>query len=269
VKLIEQGSALARLWAWARTAPEAEQPVSVAFVTRQGVRHTGRSGGYRNEVVSLRLDACVGSAACEPGEIDDEDVFGCVGRPIGQLVDHDHPVIRVAALDALLQQARPQPGTPVVVPAGSSVYKSRARARAVVGLLPELPPGGRVAVVGVVNSLLAELRERGLDYLPCDLKGGRTEWGDEVRRDTAAAVSEADALLVSGMTLTNGTFPDLLTHARDHGKPLVVFAQTGSGILPHLLADGVTAVSAEPYPFFWLGGEQSVIHLHPAGGVRR
>jgi hypothetical protein len=51
----------------------------------------------------------------------------------------------------------------------------------------------------------------------------------------------------------------LLEHARAHGKPLVMFAQTGSAILPHFLGAGVTAVSAEPYPFFWLDGGDSVL----------
>lgn len=245
--------------------PEAGEPVSVAFVTRQGARHAGRHTGYRNEVISLRLHTSVGSAACEPGDVTDDEVFDCVGRPVVELLAHDVPAVRVAALDALLQRACPVAGVPVDLPAGSSVAKSRARARAVVDLLPPLPGCAQVAVIGVVNSLLAELRRRGLGYLPCDLKGGRTEWDEEVRRDTADAVAEADALLVSGMTLANGTFDSLLAEARRTGQPLVVFAQTGAGIFPHLLDHGVTAVSSEPWPFFWLGGELSRIRLHRAG----
>ena len=31
------------------------QRIAVAFTTRQAVRHEGRGGGYRNEVLSLRL----------------------------------------------------------------------------------------------------------------------------------------------------------------------------------------------------------------------
>jgi len=249
----------------AAALPEADEPVSVAFVTRQGARHSGRRTGYRNEVVSLRLETSVGSAACEPADVTDEEVFDCVGRPVGELLEHDVPALRVAALDALLQHARPVVGVPVNLPAGSSVAKSQARARAVIDLLPPLPACARVAVVGVVNSLLAELRRRGLGYLPCDLKGGRTEWDEEIRRDAADAVTEADALLVSGMTLANGTFDTLLADARRVGQPLVVFAQTGSGIFPHLLDHGVTAVSSEPWPFFWLGGEPSRIRVHRAG----
>ena len=254
---------LDRLGARAAALPQADEPVSVGFVTRQGARHRGRRTGYRNEVVSLRLHASVGSAACAPGEVSDTAVFACVGRPVGELLTHDVPAVRVAALDALLQHARPVAGTPIELPAGSSVEKSRARARALVDLLPPLPPGSRVGMVGVVNSVLAELRRREIDYLPCDLVGGRTEWDEEVRRDAAGILAEADALLVSGMTLANGSFDALLTDARRTGIPLVVFAQTGAGIFPHLLEDGVTAVSSEPWPFFWLHSEKTAGSICP------
>ncbi|MGW3731056.1 hypothetical protein ACWDPP_39480, partial [Streptomyces sp. NPDC000851] len=37
----------------------ASQRISVAFTTRQAVRHAGRGTGYRNEVLSLRLAEAV------------------------------------------------------------------------------------------------------------------------------------------------------------------------------------------------------------------
>lgn len=125
-------------------------------------------------------------------------------------------------------------------------------------------------VVGVVNSLLEALRSRGLRYIPCDLKGGATEWDEPVVADALAAAGRCDALLVSGMTLGNGTFEPLRRHALAHGKQLVMFAQTGSAVLPRFLGQGVSAVCAEPYPFFWLDGGPGVLHRYdgscPGGG---
>lgn len=90
--------------------------------------------------------------------------------------------------------------------------------------------------------------------------------------DARARLDDCDAILASGMTLGNGTIDPLLTHARATGKPLVLFAQTGSAVLPRLLGHGVSAVSAEPYPFFWLDGGPTVLHLYggdrPGGGPR-
>ncbi|MGW2918263.1 Rossmann-like domain-containing protein [Streptomyces angustmyceticus] len=239
--------------------------ISVAFSTRQAVRHDGRGGGYRNEVLSLRLAAAVGSCAVEPGELPDAAVEDCVGADLAHLLAHELRPVRVAALDAYLMDVRPHTpangARPWSLPAGTSLRKSRARARAVTALL-DAPPGARVLVVGVVNSLLEALRERGLSYVPCDLKGGTTEWGEPVRTDALAEAERCDAVLASGMTLGNGSFEPLRAHALRHGKPLVMFAQTGSAVLPRFLGSGVSAVCAEPYPFFWLDGGPGLIHRY-------
>ncbi|WP_328344439.1 Rossmann-like domain-containing protein [Streptomyces violaceus] len=247
--------------------------VAVAFTTRQAVRHDGRGTGYRNEVLSLRLAEAVGSCAVEPGALPDSAVEECVGTDVARLLEHPLLPVRVAALDAYLMHVLPHTpangARPVPLPAGSSLEKSRARAKTVVGLL-DLPPGATVLVVGVVNSLLEALRSRDLRYIPCDLKGGATEWDEPVVADALAAAGRCDALLVSGMTLGNGTFEPLRRHALAHGKQLVMFAQTGSAVLPRFLGQGVSAVCAEPYPFFWLDGGPGVLHRYdgscPGGG---
>jgi hypothetical protein len=242
--------------------------IAVAFTTRQAVRHDGRGTGYRNEVLSLRLAEAVGSCAVEPGALPDSAVEDCVGADVARLLDHPLLPVRVAALDAYLMHATPHtPGngaSPFPLPAGTSLEKSRARAKAVVELL-DLPPGATVLVVGVVNSLLEELRSRGLGYVPCDLKGGTTEWDEAVVTDALPAAGRCDALLVSGMTLGNGTFEPLRRHALRHGKQLVMFAQTGSAVLPYFLGHGVSAVCAEPYPFFWLDGGSGTVQRYRAG----
>ncbi|MEU6073868.1 DUF364 domain-containing protein [Micromonospora sp. NPDC047074] len=248
-----------------RLGPDpARSTVSVGFVTRQGTRHCGRGRAYRNEVLSLRVGAAVGSCAVEPGELPDEVAYDCVGVPVADLLAHPLAPVRVAVLDAYLMGIRPHAGAgaeAAPLPGGSSLAKSTARAAAVVDLLPT-GPGATVLVVGVVNSLLAALRERGLRYLPCDRAGGSTEWGEPCRPDASTLLDDCDALLVSGMTVGNGTFEPLLEHARITGKPLVAFAQTGSAVLPRFLGAGLTAVSAEPYPFFWLDGGPTTIYRY-------
>ncbi len=251
----------------------ATQRIAVAFTTRQAVRHDGRGTGYRNEVLSLRLGGVVGSCAVEPGALPDDAVEECVGADVAQLLEHPLLPVRVAALDAYLMHVTPHTpengARPVPLPAGTSLEKSRARAKAVAELL-DPPAGATVLVVGVVNSLLEALRSRDLSYVPCDLKGGLTEWGEAVVADALAAADRCEALLVSGMTLGNGTFEPLRRHALAHGKQLVMFAQTGSAVLPRFLGHGVSAVCAEPYPFFWLDGGPGTVHryggLCPEGG---
>ncbi|MFB7878811.1 hypothetical protein ACFC06_26510 [Nocardia sp. NPDC056064] len=236
---------------------------STAFRTSYGTRHPGRTGGYRNEVLSIRVGAAVGSCGVEPGSATGELVDDCVAATVAELLDHPSPPVRIAALDAYLLHSCPHPraagieGTPVVIEGPTSLTKSRRRAEAVVDLLPG--DVRRVLVVGVVGSLLAELRDRSIGYLPCDLAGGVTEWGEPVFESVAAAPDDYDALLVTGMSLGNGSFDELRAVALARGLPLVLFAQTGSGVLPWFLGRGVHAVSAEPYPFFSLDGGPSTI----------
>ncbi|GAA0530794.1 hypothetical protein GCM10011581_28460 [Saccharopolyspora subtropica] len=243
--------------------------VSVGFLTQQGARHADRQREYRNHVLSLRVEDEVGSCAVEPGEVTEDVVLDCVGAPVADLLRSPLRPVRVAALDAYLQWRRPHRdhAEAVVVGRGSSLQKSLHRARCVVDLLP-VGPGRRVLVVGVVNSLLHQLRERGNPYVACDYKGGRTEWGEPVVTDALAALDDCEAVLASGMVVGNGTFQPLLDHSRATGTPLVMFAQTASGVLPHFLGSGVTAVSAEPYPFFWLDGGPTTLYRYAPGGCR-
>ncbi|MFI7025451.1 Rossmann-like domain-containing protein [Micromonospora sp. NPDC049900] len=248
-------------------ADPARATVSVGFVTRQGVRHASRAHGYRNHVLSLRVDAAVGSCAIEPGELPDETAYDCVGASVADLLTHPLLPVRVAALDAYLMAVRPHAeaaDATVTVPGGGSLAKSRARAEVVVDLLPA--SSRTVLVVGVVNSLLARLRATGRRYLPCDLAGGRTEWGEPHLPDATAVLDRCDAILASGMTLGNDTFAPLLAHAAAERKPFVAFAQTGSAVLPWFLGAGLTAVSAEPYPFFWLDGGPTTLYRYGVSG---
>lgn len=247
--------------------------VSTAFTTSQGVRHTGRSAGYRNQVISLRVGAATGSCAVEPGSIDPEMVYACAGLPVIELLQHDELAVRIAALDAYLAHLNPHAAdaraVTVQVEPGDSLQRSLTRAREVTGLI-DAPRGGRVLVIGVVNSLLACLGERGLRYVPCDLKGGTTEWGEPIVTDFTQVLAGCDAVLASGMMLGNGTLDRLLELVAAIGRPVPVtlYAQSGAAVARELLGCGVDGLSAEPYPFFWLTGDSSPIYLYRASCPR-
>lgn len=249
-----------------------ETTASVAFRTEQSARHPGRRGGYINSVLSIRVGAAVGSCATEPGELDDVELPEIAGSTVAELLEHDNRAVRVASLDAYLAHRVPHAEHPLGrrnrIEAGSSLEKSMTRARSVIDLL-EPTEASNVAVIGVVNSLLAVLRERGIDYVPCDVKGGRTEWGEPVLTDHTEAVARCDAVLTSGMVLGNGSFEEISSACQRRGLPLVTFAQTGCAVFRELLGTQVTALSAEPYPFFWLTGDATDTYAYSAKGGAR
>jgi hypothetical protein len=240
-------------------------PVTGSWSTVQRSGHAGRAEIYRNVVVSLRAGCAVGSCYVELDELDADDVDGCVGRTLGELLAHRRRAIQIAALDTYLELVSPhevQPGVEAVtIPAGTTLEKSLFRARRVVELL-DLLRGERVALIGVVNSLIQAIRERDAECLACDFNITHTEWGNPVSQRWQDVVDAADVVLATGMTLSNATFDPLLSRARERGTPVVVYAQTGSAIVPRFVGQGVRAVSAEPFPFFSLHGGPTTIYRY-------
>jgi uncharacterized protein (DUF4213/DUF364 family) len=151
----------------------------------------------------------------------------------------------------------------VPLPAGTPEVRARARDAAIAGLL-DIAPGAKVALIGVVNPLVAAIRERGGICLPCDYNLRTTQWGDLVARETAEALEVADAVVATGMTLGNGTFDEIVRRCRERSVPLVVYAQSGSAVARAFLGAGVSALSAEPFPFSQFSAEPTTLYRYRA-----
>jgi hypothetical protein len=207
----------------------------------------------------------------EAGEVDPATCADASGRSLAALLTDAPPALRLAALDAYLAELRPHRDSPeaepVTLPAGSPEVRARARDAAVAGLL-DVPPGAKVALIGVVNPLVAAIRDRGAVCLPCDRNLRVTQWGDPVSDSAAEVLAAADAVVATGMTLGNGSFDQILRHCRDRSVPLVVYAQTGSAVARAFLGAGVTALSAEPFPFSQFSADPTVLYRYraPAAG---
>ncbi|ANW17669.1 Rossmann-like domain-containing protein [Streptomyces clavuligerus] len=253
------------------------------FWVHHGTRLAGGDVTYLNQYVLVRLGGSFGACAFEPGELDSAVCRDASGSPLDTLLREAPRPLRIAALDAFLAEGRPHREAPdaeaVTLPAGSPEERAAARDAAVAGLLDlpgspgptglsgpadtSGPAGGpRVAVIGVVNPLMAAVRARGGTPLPCDFTLRTTAWGDPVSRDMHEVLDRADAVVATGMTIGNGTFDTLIGHCRDRALPLVVYAQTGSAIAREFLGSGVTALSAEPFPFSQFSGGPTALYRY-------
>lgn len=81
----------------------------------------------------------------------------------------------------------------------------------------------------------------------------------------AEALDGADAVVTTGMTLGNGSFDAILAHCVAAAVPLIVYAQTGSAIAREFLGAGLTALSAEPFPFSQFSADDTALHLYREG----
>lgn len=245
------------------TRPD-EHLVSVAFMVTQFTKHISRQTVYENRFICIRSGTHVGMCYVEQNQIAEAHLMECIGNPLSHLMRHDFLPIRVAALDAYMGDVFPHRNSsarPVLIPEGTSRLKSMNRARSVIDMM-DLHSGERVALIGVVNSLVAAIKDKKAICLPCDFAGLPTEDGQPVTRNMWDAVCQAEKVLATGMTLGNGTFEPLLEYLNGTNKALTVFAQTGNAVFPHLMGMSFINLCAEPFPFFSLGGCETLCYQY-------
>ncbi|OLF09703.1 hypothetical protein BLA60_18105 [Actinophytocola xinjiangensis] len=96
------------------------------------------------------------------------------------------------------------------------------------------------------------------------LAGGNTTYRNQYLLVRCGSSFGACAFEATGMTLGNGTFDEIVRRCRERDVPLVVYAQSGSAVAREFLGAGVTALSAEPFPFSQFSADPTVLHRYRA-----
>ncbi len=242
--------------------------IAGSFWVRQATRFPGTEQRYSNHYLLLRVEAAFGACCIERDQLSASIADELAGHTVASLLADDRLPVRIAALDAYLATARPhrEAGdvSTVTLPRGTPLQRAQARDAAIADLL-KIRPGQAVALIGVVDPLVAAIQQRGAVCMPCDFNKKSTHEGLAVVQDMQGPLETADAIVATGMTLSNGSFDTIVAAARRRGIPLVVYAQTGSAIVPCFLGRGVHAVSAEPFPFSQFSAEPSTMYLYTDG----
>jgi hypothetical protein len=242
-------------------------PVVGAFWIRQSTQFPGTQQKYRNYYLLLRVGATFGACCVEGDQVDSAVAEEVSGQSVGALLRDARLPVRIAALDAYLGAAFPHaqaPGaTALVLPEGTPIERAVVRDEAIASLLP-IEAGQRVGLIGVVNPLIAAIERRGATCLPCDFNMDRTQDGRTVAKDMMPVLEEADAVIATGMTLSNGSFDRIVAAARRRNIPLAIYAQTGSAVAARFVGRGVSALSAEPFPFSQFSADPTAIYLYRA-----
>lgn len=235
------------------------------FWLHHGTRLAGEDVTYRNHYLLARVGAAFGGCAFEAGAVDPALCAEVSGRTVADLLGAGPEPLRIAVLDAYLGAVRPHRtdgrARPVVLPAGPPEVRAAARDAAVAGLLTTAA-GATVGLIGVVNPLVAAIRERGGEPLLCDLNLKQSRWGDPVTPRMGEVLDIADVIVATGMTLGNGSFDTILARCRERGVPLLIYAQTGSAVAREFLGDGVAGLSAEPFPYSQFSADETTLYLY-------
>lgn len=178
-----------------------------AFWICQTTRLPGDTKTYVNHYLLVRVGCSFGACAFEQGDLDPDLCARVAGSSLDALLLDERLGIRIAALDGYLAEAHPhheaRAAEAIALPAGCAAVRARARDDAVAGLL-EIQPGQRVALIGVVTPLIEAIHAQGGVCLPCDFNLSTTRWGEPVAHDMTKVLSDADAVVATGMTLSNG-----------------------------------------------------------------
>lgn len=246
--------------------PETMHVVGASWIS-QSTRFPGTTQTYRNYYLLLRVGAAFGACCIERDSLEPSIAPSLAGCSVADLLDDARLPVRIAALDAYLNAVMPACDSaqahPMLLPFGAPPVRAVARDNAI-STLVAIQPGQRVGLIGVVNPLVDAITKQGGICLPCDFNMERTQSGLEVSRDMLPILETADMIIATGMTLSNGSFDKIVAAARLRGIPLIVYAQTGSGIIPRFLGDGVAAVCAEPFPFSQFSADPTSVYLYRA-----
>lgn len=247
-------------------------PVVGAFWVAQATQFPGTTQKYRNYYLLVRVEATFGGCCVERDQLDSAIAEDLAGSSLADLLRDERLAVRIAALDAYLGHRSPHreaaSAAAMLLPQGTPPLRAVARDEAIASLV-RFKPGSKVGLIGVVNPLVAAIQQQGGICLPCDFNMKSTADGLTVTADMGPILEEADLIIATGMTLSNGSFDHILAAVRRRSIPFIVYAQTGSAIAPFFLGNGVSAVSAEPFPFSQFSADPTPIYLyrHEGGQV--
>ncbi|MEJ4113142.1 Rossmann-like domain-containing protein [Corynebacterium kroppenstedtii] len=229
--------------------------------TRLGADHDDPV--YRNRYVVVRIGTSFGACSCEAGRIGPH-VADFSGLSAAEILRTAPAEVRMAVIDAVLADQRPHRddphGTVITLPTGTPLERAVARDDAIIDLL-DPPAGATVALIGVVTPLVDAIIARGATPLLCD-RNMDTCLGLPVAHDATDVLTDADIVLSTGMTVSDGSFDQIRTHCLEHTIPLYFYAQSGSAIIRHFLGDGVAGLTAEHFPFSQFSADASPLYVY-------
>jgi len=74
----------------------------------------------------------------------------------------------------------------------------------------------------------------------------------------ARLMKDSDLAIVTGMSLMNGTLPDLMSLAKTHNTSTMIWAVTGKNFGHYYTEHGVDSVISDPSPFLLLPGPATI-----------
>ena len=168
--------------------------------------------------------------------------------------------VNIALLDAMFSSLSPKADEEFLI---SGEDKAGQRADIVCNevqnmsrkkILPERP---KIVNVGAIGCIIEKLSNKGMDVTATDLDKdiiGKELAGVRIADGalhTERLVAESDIALITGMTISNGSLPELIKIAKENNTKIMMVSETGAGFgRAYCDLFDIDVVVSEPYPFY-------------------
>ena len=213
---------------------------------------------FQYDVALVQVQATGAAYAARDG-IHKSELDSMVGKDAREMLKDEYCPVNIALLDAMYGSIHPKSNQDFLI---SGNDKASQRADIICSevqnmikgnLIPDRP---KVVNVGAIGCIIDKLKQQQMDVTASDLDPGLI--GHELSGvkivdgvHTEEMVAESDLAVVTGMTISNGSLPNILDIAKANDTKLMIVAETGAG-LGRAYCDlfDIDVVISEPYPFY-------------------
>ena len=214
---------------------------------------------FEYDVALVQVKA-TGAAYSAYGSLDKSELNSLVGNDARKIITDEYSSVNIALLDAMFASLSPKADEEFLI---SGDDKAGQRADIICNevlnmsrkkLIPERP---KVVNVGAIGCIIDKLSKKGMIVTATDLDESIIDkelCGVKIADGalhTERLVAEADLAVITGMTISNGSLPELISIARENNTKVMMVAETGAGFgRAYCDLFDIDVVISEPYPFY-------------------
>lgn len=214
---------------------------------------------FEYDVALVQVKA-TGAAYSAYGSLDKSELNSLVGNDARKIITDEYSPVNIAMMDAMFASLSPQADEDFLI---SGDNKAGQRADIITNevqnmcrkkLIPERP---RVVNVGAIGCIIEKLSNKDMIVTATDLDESIIDkelCGVKIADGalhTEKLVAEADLAVITGMTISNGSLPELISIARKNKTKIMMVSETGAGFgRAYCDLFDIDIVVSEPYPFY-------------------
>jgi putative heavy-metal chelation protein len=214
---------------------------------------------FQYDVALVQVQA-TGAAYSAYEGIHKSELNALVGNDAREMITEEYSPVNIALLDAMFASLSPKADEEFLI---SGKNKASQRADIICNevqnmcrkkLIPERPG---VVNVGAIGCIIEKLKNKNMLVTATDLDENiinKELCGVNIADGalhTDELVAEADLAIITGMTISNGSLPEIIKTAKENNTKIMIVAETGAGFgRAYCELFGVDIVVSEPYPFY-------------------